>query len=213
MKAAERFMAEHCCDEDDEDDVDDNGNVGAVFRRCFAVDAAALRDDPGLMRDWTTFWDDLEAEGEVVMGILGLAKHQVVQILIGGFSYRNTVNQTHLSQAALEAMKALKGPDHATYPLIRARLSSPPERLMTPISDMRTSLYGRTVSVRGTVVRQSTVRPVCAWLAFECSLCLAVQSVRQPYGYLQEPMTCLNQGRYFMGLSQFHISFVVTVLR
>ena len=47
-------------------------------------------------------------------------------------------------------------------------------------------------------MRQSTVRPVCAWLAFECSLCLAVQSVRQPYGYLQEPMTCLNQGRDLM---------------
>ena len=47
-------------------------------------------------------------------------------------------------------------------------------------------------------MRQSTVRPVCAWLAFECSLCLAVQSVRQPYGYLQDLMTCLNQGRDLM---------------
>ena len=125
-------------------------------------------------------------------------------------------------------MKALKGSEHATYPLLRARLSTPPERLMTPISDMRTGLYGRTVSVtiyliddmnnfevenlpfnsqvRGTVVRQSSVRPVCAWLAFECSLCLAVQSVRQPYGYLQEPMTCLNQGRYLMERNQLHFS-------
>ena len=81
MKAAERFMAEHCCDDDD-DDVDDNGNVGAMFRRCFAVDAAALRDDPELARNWTTFWEDLEADGEVVLGILGLAKHQVVLKLL-----------------------------------------------------------------------------------------------------------------------------------
>ena len=90
------------------------------------MDAAALKGDPGLARDWPAFWEDLEADGEIVMGMLGLAKHQ----------------------AALEAMKALKGPEHATYPLLRARLSSPPERLMTPISDMRTSLYGQTVSVR-----------------------------------------------------------------
>ena len=89
------------------------------------MDAAALRGDPRLARDWPVFWEDLEADGEIVMGMLGLAKHQ----------------------AALETMKALKGPEHATYPLLRARLSSPPERLMTPISDMRTSLYGQTVSV------------------------------------------------------------------
>ena len=81
MKAAERFMVEHCCDDDDDDDVDDNGNVGAMFRRCFAVDAAALGDDPGLARNWTTFWEDLEADGEVVMGVLGLAKHQVFNFL------------------------------------------------------------------------------------------------------------------------------------
>lgn len=74
-------MAEHCSDDDD-DDVDDNGNAGVVFKKCFAVDAAALKDDPGIARDWATFWEDLEADGEVVFGILGLAKHQVLKFFL-----------------------------------------------------------------------------------------------------------------------------------
>ena len=74
-------MSDCFCDDDDDDDVDDDdGYAGAAAlgkRRCFSVDAVALRDDARLSRDWPTFWEDLETEGEVVMGMLGLAKHQV----------------------------------------------------------------------------------------------------------------------------------------
>ena len=87
------------------------------------------------------------------------------------------------------------------FPIVQARLQN--HGPATSIQSIKTRDYGRLLTVRGTVVRISGVRPACTWLAFECVACHAVQSVHQPYGKLMEPVKCIKsgcRGRKFVAL-------------
>ncbi len=122
-----------------------------------------LMTSSSLRSGWPTLQSDLVENPELVFGAFGLAKHQML------------VNEL--------------GPDPVEkVPLVRARILSVGHE--SQIEKLKTRDYGRLITVKGTVVRVSTVRPACAWLAFECCLCLSVQSVHQPCGRYQEPVRC-----------------------
>lgn len=135
-----------------------------------------------------------------MFGIFGLAKHQLVMDELK--AERNSADDG--SPPALEVK----------FPAVRARivnLEAEPLYL-TSLKDLRTICYGeissapcvlfsishqfthdynvsdptgKLVSLRGTVVRATSVRQVCTWLAFSCNQCLCVLSVHQPYGKYQ----------------------------
>jgi hypothetical protein len=68
LSAAEKFVEEHS----------PTSNLEELHdKRCFAMDPRKMRDDAGLAKVWPTMWDDFEADGETVLGVFGLAKHQV----------------------------------------------------------------------------------------------------------------------------------------
>ena len=132
---------------------------------------------------WPDLHSDLLADAELVFGIFGLAKHQLTLDEIKAETQRDaTPNVTSFEQTQ----------DSITFPIVRARITN--HEPMTPIKDLKTSLYGKLVTLRGTVVRVSNIKPVCTWLAFECSQCQGVQSVYQPYGKYLEPNKCPGPG-------------------
>lgn len=49
---------------------------------------------------------------------------------------------------------------------------------------------GKLVSIKGTVIRVGNTKLQATWLAFKCSGCEGVQSVRQPEGSIVQPTQC-----------------------
>ena len=53
---------------------------------------------------------------------------------------------------------------------------------LTPLRSLKSSSFQRLVTVSGTVVRLSAVRPACLWLAWSCPSCRGEVLVHQPEG-------------------------------
>ena len=61
---------------------------------------------------------------------------------------------------------------------------------ITRIKHIRANLYEKLVTLSGTVIRVSAVRPLCTWLTFECCKCYSLISVEQPLGVYTQPKQC-----------------------
>ena len=70
----------------------------------------------------------------------------------------------------------------------RARLIE--HKPITRMKHLRASLYEKLVTLSGTVIRVSAVRPLCTWLTFECCKCHSLISVEQPLGVYTQPRQC-----------------------
>ncbi len=176
LSAVERYIGEHHPTNEDE-------RQELMDKRCFSVDLKRVAVDQRLLRDWPNIMEEMASDGETTLGVFGVVKHQAVVNLI------RREREVEARQSGYDVKSAI---DEVKFPVVRARLSSAAEPLMA-IKDLKTSFYGRTVSLHGTVVRLSSVKPVCTWLSFECCQCLGVQSVRQPYGKYLEPVICLEK--------------------
>ena len=53
---------------------------------------------------------------------------------------------------------------------------------------------GRFISIRGTVVRVSSIKPILSNLAFICNTCMAEQSCPQADGKYKQPTKCTSAG-------------------
>lgn len=58
---------------------------------------------------------------------------------------------------------------------------------LTPLRMLRASVFGRLVCVRGTVVRVSSIRPLCTRMAFRCLGCSHTQSLPLQHGKYAMP--------------------------
>ncbi|ORY50759.1 MCM-domain-containing protein [Rhizoclosmatium globosum] len=65
---------------------------------------------------------------------------------------------------------------------------------ITPLKDLKANLMGRFISVRGTIVRVSSIKPVVTQIAFECTSCLASQVLEQIDGKYRVPSSCTGNG-------------------
>ncbi|XP_013880058.1 DNA helicase MCM8 [Austrofundulus limnaeus] len=65
---------------------------------------------------------------------------------------------------------------------------------MTPLRTLRASVFGRLVSVKGTVVRVSNIRPLCTRMAFRCQSCSHTLSLTLQHGKYATPTKCVQPG-------------------
>ncbi|TRY63121.1 hypothetical protein TCAL_03630 [Tigriopus californicus] len=159
-------------------------------RKAFSVPLSTWQSDPAVLRDWPEFERDWLEHGEIVVGILSLARHQMI---LAELKAEMEVN----AQTTGYPIAALP----VNFPIIRARFTNVGS--LMPLKDLKTSAFNQTVSIQGTVVRVSHTRPCCTWLAFKCLTCQGVQSVYQPYGKFLEPIRCPGtacRGRRFSAL-------------
>ena len=70
----------------------------------------------------------------------------------------------------------------------RARLTE--HNPVTRMKHLRANMYEKLVTLSGTVIRVSAVRPLCTWLTFECCKCKSLISVEQPLGVFSQPKQC-----------------------
>ncbi|CAB4057059.1 MCM8 [Lepeophtheirus salmonis] len=133
-------------------------------KRTFSVKVESLLYDGGLLDIWPDFKSALFDESpEYTINMISLAKHQNV-------------------------VMSRKWPIKDKFPLIRARLIFKFNEF--PFMNIKASLYGKLITLKGTVVRVSNIKPLCTWLAFKCSFCSHTISINQPEGRYTTPKRC-----------------------
>lgn len=58
---------------------------------------------------------------------------------------------------------------------------------LTHLKNIRATCYGKYISIRGTVVRVSNIKPLCIKMAFQCAACGEIQSFPLPDGKYNLP--------------------------
>ncbi|KAG8226903.1 hypothetical protein J437_LFUL007817 [Ladona fulva] len=149
-------------------------------RRSYSLDLKRLLAEEELIVQWPTFKDDLSENPEHTLNCLGLAMHQVIAQSLDG-----------------EILADLPDTEKETFapvdlPTIRARIIN--FEPVIQLKHLKTNLYGKLISVRGTIIRAGNIKLLCDWLAFSCNSCQNVQCVKQPEGIYTQPTKCRTGG-------------------
>ncbi|XP_030638296.1 LOW QUALITY PROTEIN: DNA helicase MCM8 [Chanos chanos] len=164
----------------DKDEIERKGSI--------LVDYKDLVSNKQLSARLPALAKELKEMPEKMLDCLGLAIHQVL------------TKDLERHAAELQGQDGL--PSGATpiinIPLINARVYN--YEPLTPLKTLRANLYGKFVTIRGTVVRVSNIKPLCSKMAFVCNSCGDTQSLPLPDGKFTMPTKCLQtecRGRSF----------------
>ncbi|XP_071552427.1 DNA helicase MCM8-like [Panulirus ornatus] len=160
-------------------------------RRAFSVNLKTLLHDEMIKKEIPNISELVVNAPEKIISCLGLAMHQLL-------------TEEVEAELRMEAAEVLNGdpegvdevaidtcvPD-ANLPLIHARLTN--LATFTQLKNLKASYYGKLLSVKGTVVRVSSIKPLCTRLAFTCIGCGSVQGLNQTEGRYTMPMSCCIQ--------------------
>jgi len=135
----------------------------------FEVDMNAMLVDRKVLKAWPRIKEDLEENAELVSGILGLAKHHI----------------------EIQDLRRREGKENVNFPTIRARIIYKQE--VTPLRILKSSFYNRLITIRGTVIRISNIRPLNLWLTFQCDICTREFAIFQADGKYSQPLRCPEQ--------------------
>ncbi|KAJ3096603.1 DNA replication licensing factor mcm8, partial [Physocladia obscura] len=65
---------------------------------------------------------------------------------------------------------------------------------ITPLKDLKSNLMGRFITIRGTIVRVSSIKPIVTRISFSCTSCSATQVILQIDGKYKTPTSCPGDG-------------------
>ncbi|KAJ8045687.1 DNA helicase MCM8 [Holothuria leucospilota] len=152
-------------------------------QRSVCVDYTELRDNEKLMEAMPNFREELKEMPELILKCLGLAVHQVLT--------------KDLEQQAAVLQQQTSGGSHTLpfvvhVPVIHARIVN--FEPIASLKHLKANYYGKFVSIKGTVVRVSNIKPVCTKMAFECNMCGDIQVASLPDGKYVLPTKCLATG-------------------
>ncbi|XP_073988603.1 minichromosome maintenance 8 factor recombination-defective isoform X2 [Rhodnius prolixus] len=148
----------------------------------YRLDSKILLNDEALLKEWPSFPDDIRDNPSHTINCLGLALHQV-------------------------ACK-LDGYDpNAEFPAIRIRLIN--FEPVVPLKDIKAGLFGKLVTVKGTVIRVGPAKLLCVRMGFACTSCRRPQTVIQKDGVYSLPKSCISnecKSRNFAPLCSSHLT-------
>ncbi|OCT79262.1 hypothetical protein XELAEV_18026072mg [Xenopus laevis] len=118
---------------------------------------------------------ELKDMPEKILECMGLAIHQVLTKDL----------ETHA--ADLQQQEGLRTEEApiVNVPFIHARVFN--YDTLTSLKNLRASLYGKYVALRGTVVRVGNIKPLCTKMAFSCNMCGDIQCFPLPDGKYTVP--------------------------
>uniref|UniRef100_I3IYQ0 DNA helicase MCM8 n=1 Tax=Oreochromis niloticus TaxID=8128 RepID=I3IYQ0_ORENI len=152
----------------DKDEIERQGSV--------LVDYADLIADKTVRHALPDIVTQLKQQPEVMLNCLGLAIHQVLTL------------DLQKQAAELQEEEFPVATPVINIPHISARLYN--YEPLTPLRMLRASVFGRLVCVKGTVVRVSSIRPLCTRLAFRCRTCSTTLSLALQHGKYTTPTKC-----------------------
>ncbi|XP_038074651.1 DNA helicase MCM8-like [Patiria miniata] len=164
----------------DKDEIERKGSI--------TVDYKELIEDDDVSETLPDLRTDIKDLPEKTLNCLGLSIHQT---LTRDLEHQATMLQQQATgetgQQEVEVPSIL-----VSVPIIRARLVN--YEPVTPLKNLKANYYGKFVTVRGTVVRVSNIKPFCTKMAFQCNMCGDIQIVNLPEGKYTLPTKCLAPG-------------------
>ncbi|XP_033631713.1 DNA helicase MCM8-like [Asterias rubens] len=186
VKTFEKFFVSRL-DAYDKDEIERKGSI--------TVDYKELMSDGRVTESIPDLRTDIKEMPEKILNCLGLAIHQTL-------THNLERQAVALQQQASDetGQQDIQVPSIlVSVPVIRARLLNYDP--VTPLKNLKANYYGKFVSVRGTVVRVSNIKPYCTKMAFQCNTCGDIQIVNLPEGRYILPTKCLApqcRGRSFL---------------
>ncbi|XP_022097957.1 DNA helicase MCM8-like [Acanthaster planci] len=185
VKTFEKFFASRM-KAYDKDEIERKGSI--------TVDYKELIEEDNVMETLLDLRTDIRDLPEKTLNCLGLAIHQTLTRDLerqAAMLRQQTLGDA--GQQDVEVPSVL-----VSVPVIRARLVN--YEPVTPLKNLKANYYGKFVTVRGTVVRVSNIKPFCTKMAFQCNTCGDIQIVNLPEGRYTLPTKCLApdcRGRSF----------------
>lgn len=142
-----------------------------VENKSYLLNVDSLNQNEGFVSIWSNFWEDLTNRPKHTLRCLGLAVHQY----------------------ALEELNKNIQDDVTLFkdlPMIHPRiLNFGP---LFHLKCLKAETDGKLILVHGTVIKASSLKFQCSWLAFSCNTCGAHQNIKQPDGIFSKPKKCGN---------------------
>ncbi|XP_030855456.1 DNA helicase MCM8 [Strongylocentrotus purpuratus] len=170
----------------DKTEIDQRGSI--------LVDCKELLEDETVKSVLPTLKADIRDMPQRIINCLGVAFHQVWTKDLEQQAAVLQEQENSESQGSVEIPPML-----VQVPLIHARILN--YEPTTAFKNLKANCYGKFVSVKGTVVRVSNIRPLCTKMAFQCNTCGDIQIVHLPNGKYILPTKCLApecRGRSFV---------------
>ncbi|XP_029962352.1 LOW QUALITY PROTEIN: DNA helicase MCM8 [Salarias fasciatus] len=156
----------------DKDEIERQGSV--------LVDYADLVGDGAVLEALPEIVTELKEQPELLISCLGAAVHQVLTV------------DLEKQAAELQEDELPVSTPIVSIPHISARLYN--YEPLAALRTLRAAAFGRLVSVKGTVIRVSSIRPRCARMAFICQGCSAAASLPLQHGKYCTPTKCVQPG-------------------
>lgn len=149
----------------------------------FTVDVTVILKDKEFMSQCPEFLQDLISSPNKVIGLFGFVMEKIIM------SSHSNDEDGATSETIDEEVDAIS----ETIPTkLNPRFIGLPNHLS--FQDMKMHNCGKFVSLIGTVVRVSDVKPFCTCMAFKCVKCPSTQVVIQNKGCYTPPSTCEGDG-------------------
>ncbi|XP_015800528.3 DNA helicase MCM8 [Nothobranchius furzeri] len=156
----------------DKDEIERQGSV--------LVDYTDLTGDQVVCKALPDIITELKEQPEVMLNCLGVAIHQVL----------TTDLEKQAAELQEEELPVATPIINIPHIIVRLYNYEP----LTPLRTLRASVFGHLVSVKGTVVRVSNIRPLCTRMAFKCQTCTKVVSLPLQHGKYATPTKCIQPG-------------------
>lgn len=156
----------------------------------FSIDFKQLQEDEIIRDGCPDLAAQLKQTPGAVIETLGLAMHQLV--------YHELLKEEAWETEANGSEKVNTGALPFNLAKIHCRVTN--YDTVTPLKHLKANCYGKFVSVKGTVVRVSNIKPLCTRMAFECTNCATIQTAILPDGKYVLPSKCATEdcrGRTF----------------
>ncbi|XP_072163403.1 DNA helicase MCM8-like [Diadema setosum] len=146
----------------DKAEIDQRGSI--------LVDFKELLSDPSVSNTLPSLKADLKEMPQRIINCLGVAFHQVwtKDLERQAAVLQRQENSESQSQDSVDIPPML-----VQVPLIHARILN--YEPITAFKNLKANCYGKFVSVKGTVVRVSNIKPLCTKMAFLCNTCGDIQ--------------------------------------
>ncbi|XP_034189559.2 DNA helicase MCM8 [Osmia lignaria lignaria] len=145
----------------------------------FVIDICELYSDQDFLTEWPDFKRNIYENPVHTLNCFKLAMHQKILNTIPpqSLSFLNIINT-----------------------LSTVRLNVLNYKPVISLQDLKASLYGKLISVRGCVIRVGHVKHLPEWIVFMCRKCNLQKMVKQPLGIYTVPKKCS-----ICGVSKFRV--------
>lgn len=142
-----------------------------IENKSYLLNVDSLNQDEDFISIWSDFWNNLTNRPNYTLNCLGIAIYQYAL---------EELNKNVLDDCTL----------FKNLPKIHPRIIN--FGPLFYLKCLKAEIDGKLILIHGTVIKASSLKFQCLWLAFSCNTCESIQNVKQSDGIFCKPKQCDN---------------------